>query len=220
MEKKTNEKVNLEDIQSSIDSILKFHMEVLNNPIISFHWALTGMIGELYVAQTLYGFFSEVTFKQKRHSFDLLANDLRIEVKTTKKDEKNIEIEFDRIKPEKFDALVLVYLNVDLSVKKMKWFISDHVKEMFIPRAIAWKKLETINEVDLMSNFWIAYTKDNPNEKWKAKMKVLDEKFPAREQSFQDKYENLVNILQQVVGFNPSYELLRIKDNMNKVLSA
>ena len=208
MVKKIGVKADLEEIQSAIESIKKFQNEIANNPAISFHWALTGMIGELYVALNLHNFDLDVTLKQKRHSFDILTKKQRFEVKTTKKDELETEIGFDHIKPKNFDALVLVYLNSDLSVKKMKWFSSEQVKDWFLPRAIAWKRIEEIKEDDLFTDLWIAYTKNNNNERWKTRIKALDEKFPSEKQSYLSRYEEIVNLLQLDVDFNPSHELI------------
>ena len=115
---------NLErEIRKAIDSIVRFHEDSITNSTLHLHWALTGMIGELYVAQSfLPESDSGLSLKQKRNSYDLEAYGKKIEVKTTMKDERKTEIGFDYINPSKFDILVLVYLYSDLSVKKMKWF--------------------------------------------------------------------------------------------------
>ena len=200
--------LTFEQIQEAIDSIQRFYDEVKENSILSFHWALTGMIGEFYVAQTLLDFFPDISLKQKRHSFDLLANNKRFEVKTTKKNEQEEEIGFDWIKPENFDVLVLVYLNSDLAVRKMKWFSTEQVRKMFLPRAIAWKAVQKIREEDLVDNLWIAYQQNSDNEKWKTKIKEVDNKFQLTGKSFLQRYEELVNILQINVDFNPDLDYL------------
>jgi len=198
------------DIQNAIDSIVRFHGDSISNSTLQFHWALTGMIGELYVAQYLLP-DSETGFslKQKRNSYDLKAFGKKFEVKTTMKDERKTEIGFDYINPSKFDILVLVYLYSDLSVKKMKWFSKKLVKELFLPRVIAWKNIEKIKEEDLTKNYWIAYKQFSENEGIKARIKQVDEKFPQRGRSFLQRYEELVNaILKPDMNFNPDLDYL------------
>ncbi len=78
----------------------------------------------------------------------------------------------------------------------MKWFTSREVKEMFIPRTVIWKNHEKIESEDLENNFWIAYRKNNCNEKLKSKIDSFDVNRKKVKHDYLKKYSNLVGVLE------------------------
>ena len=78
----------------------------------------------------------------------------------------------------------------------LNWFASKEVKELFIPRAVIWKKREKIENKDLENNFWIAYRKNNSNEKLKSKILSFEKNKKQFKHEYLKKYLKLVSILE------------------------